>query len=93
MSKKKNLEKVIGLSSENKFNEQSLFEDIGKEYEKMERDFEKEKGLAVALRAVKIVLKMMWGAFRWTIQTVKSMINWIQQRRKPSSQSPYFSAE
>ena len=93
MSKKKNLEKVVGLSSENKFNEQSLFEDIGKEYEKMEKDFEKEKGLAVALRAVKIVLKMMWGAFRWMIQSIKSMITWIQQRRKSRDQSPYFSAE
>ena len=92
MSKKKNLEKVVGLSSENKFNEQSLFEDIGKEYEKMEKDFEKEKGLAVALRAVKIVLKMMWGAFRWMIQSIKSMITWIQQRRKSRDQSPYFSA-
>jgi hypothetical protein len=93
MSKRKHLEKVVSLSSENKFNEQSLFEDIGKEYEKMEKDFEKEKGLAVALRTVKIILKMMWGAFRWMVQTIKSMINWIQQRRRPADQSPYFLAE
>jgi hypothetical protein len=64
----------------------SLFDEVGEEFEKMEKE---KSPFALAFRSIKVMLKILWRSLIWMIRLVNSLISRLRQREQEEPRPVY----